>query len=126
MSTRRISTGNAYTPIGAYNSKIDLLKPVNRRDGNGDLAAPDVFAQNVWAKITPITPKYTEKPETITTEATFKIIIRYLPGVTSAMIVRSEGKIFNLQGPPLDPDGRKVEMWLMCYMRNDGVTGVQA
>jgi SPP1 family predicted phage head-tail adaptor len=108
------------------NSKIDLLKPVNRRDGNGDLAAPDVFAQNVWAKIQPITPKYMEKPETITTEATFKIIIRYLPGVTSAMIVRSEGKIYNLQGPPLDPDGRKVEMWLMCYMRNDGVTGVQA
>jgi SPP1 family predicted phage head-tail adaptor len=125
MLPRRISTGTNYTPIGGMTSKIDLLKPTNRRDINADQVAPDVFASNIWAKIQTLTSLYKEKTDLTTSEATHKIVIHYMDGVTSGMLVRNGGRIFNIEGTPNDPDGRRVELWINCYERNDGVTGVQ-
>lgn len=124
---RRLSTGTAYTPIGAKTSKINILSRSHKRDSAGEFMAPDVFAPNVWAKIQFIAPKYTEKPQQTVTEATHKIVISYIARVTSEMTVQDAvtGAIYNITAAN-DPDGRRVELWLMCYQRNDGKPGVQA
>jgi SPP1 family predicted phage head-tail adaptor len=124
MLPRRISTGFAPTPIGALNSKIDIEK-VLKRDGSGN-AVWDVFAANVWARIQTLTSTYKEKSQQSVSEATHKIVIRYMDGVTSAMRIKSEGRIYEIEGSPSDPDGSRRELWINCYMRNDGVSGVQA
>jgi len=126
MLPRRISTNAAYTPIGAMTSKIDILKRSTGRDANGEFKTPDVFAENLWAKIQFLTSKYTEKPQQVVSEATHKITMHFLAGVTSGMTVREGTAIYNIEGVPVDPDGRQVELWLYVYQRNDGAAGVHA
>jgi SPP1 family predicted phage head-tail adaptor len=123
MLPPRISSNVSYTPLGAMNSKITLLNPTNRRDGNGDPVDPDVFASGVWAKIQALAQRYTDKPDQTTIRATAKIVIRYQPGITSAMLVKDEatGAIYNMMTAN-DPDGHRVELWLMCYISTDGKT----
>jgi SPP1 family predicted phage head-tail adaptor len=123
MLPKRISTNASYTPIGALTSKIDLLKPTGRKDASGDPLPSDTWMQNLWAKIAPYRQKYTEKPETTTVEATYKITIRYVPGVSTDMIVQSEGKLYNIESVN-DVQGNKAELELMCYLRNDGASGI--
>jgi SPP1 family predicted phage head-tail adaptor len=119
MLPRRISTNATYTPTGAFTSKVNILKRSTARDSQGEFLAPDVFASKVWAKIQFIANKYTEKQQQNVTEATHKVIIRYLDHVTSDMLVQNGSKIFNIEAV-IDPDDRKVELWMFCYERNDG------
>ena len=128
MLPRRLSTGQSYTPIGAKTSKINLLRPTGRRDALGDPLPPDVFASGIWARIQTLTSKYTEKKEQVVSESTHKITIGFMDGVTSGMLVQDvvSGAIYEIEGSPNDPDGRRVELWLMCYLRNDGRNPIQA
>lgn len=122
MLPRRLSDNFGYTPRGAMNRRVQLLKRSTRRDANSEFLPPDIFA-TCWAKIGPITPKYTDRPQQVVTEATYKIVIPYLAGVTSGMQVKavSTGEVFDIM-VPTDPDDRQIELWLMCYQRNDGRT----
>jgi SPP1 family predicted phage head-tail adaptor len=122
MLPRRVSDNFAYTPRGSMNRQVQLLKPSTRRDASGEFLDPDVFA-TCWAKITSITPKYTEKKDQVVVEATHKIVIPYVDGITSEFTVKliSTGQIFLILEPN-DPDQRQVELWLRCYQRNDGRT----
>jgi SPP1 family predicted phage head-tail adaptor len=121
---RRLSTNLAPTPIGARNSQIDILK-IARQDGAGN-PVWDVFAAGIWAKIQTLTSTYKEKQQQEVSEATHRIILPYMTGVTSAMVVRSDGKVYQIEGDPSDPDGGRRELWINCYMRNSGASGVQA
>lgn len=122
MSLKRISTGQAYTSIGAMVSQINILKRNNRRDANGEFLDPVVVAGPLWARVQYMTDKLSQLPQQVVTEATHKVIIRYAPGIDSGMMVQTigDGKIFNMTTSPIDPDDRKVELWLFCYERTDG------
>jgi SPP1 family predicted phage head-tail adaptor len=95
---------------------IDLLQPNTQRDSNSEFLYPVVFA-TCWASIQALASKYTEKQEQVVTEATHKVVIQYRSGVTSAMKVRFEGRIFDIQAV-LDPDETHDQLWLMCYERS--------
>jgi SPP1 family predicted phage head-tail adaptor len=109
----------SYTPIGAFSVLINLMQRNSLRDTNGEFLPDVVFAQ-CWAAIRAITQKYTEKQQQVITEATHKVIIHYLAGVTSALKVQlPDGRIWNIEAAA-DPDERQVELNLYCYERNDG------
>jgi SPP1 family predicted phage head-tail adaptor len=109
----------SYTPIGAFCNRIQLMQKNSLRDANREFLADVVFAE-VWAAIRAITQKYTEKQQQAVTEATHKVTIPYLPGVTSALKVKlADGRIWNIEAVS-DPDERQVELNLYCYERNDG------
>lgn len=90
-----------------------------RRDANSEFLDPEPFAQGLWARIQYLTSKYIEKTQQVVTEATHKVIIRYMDGITDQMQVRSGVQIFNIESV-IDPDERKVELWLFCYEREGG------
>ena len=109
----------SYTPIGAFSTLINIMQKNSQRDANGEFLADVVFAQT-WAAIRAMTQKYTEKQQQVVTEATNKVTIPYISGVTSAMKVQlPDGRIWNIEAVS-DPDERQVELNLYCYARNDG------
>lgn len=110
----------SYTPVGAFTTLIQLMDKNSLRDSNGEFLADVLFAE-CWASIRAISQKYTEKQQQVVTEATHKVIIHYIPGVTSEMKVKlPDGRIWNIEDVA-DPDERQVELNLYCYERNDGV-----
>lgn len=125
MLPRRLSTNQSYTARGAMNTRIQLLKPNTTRDSSGELLPPDVFLE-CWARVQTLAPKYTEKTEQVVTEANILVIMPYVPGVTSAMLVKvvEDGSVMEIKNPN-DPQGTKVELYLQCYLRNDGRTPQQ-
>jgi SPP1 family predicted phage head-tail adaptor len=109
----------SYTPIGAFTTYISLMQKNSLRDTSGEFLADVVFAQ-CWAAIRALATKYTEKTQQVVTEATHKVIIPYISGVTSALKVKlPDGRIWNIEAAA-DPDERQVELNLYCYERNDG------
>lgn len=125
MLPRRLSTNQSYQPRGGMNTRIQLLKPNTTRDSSGELLPPDVFLE-CWARVQTLAPKYTEKTEQVVTEANILVIMPYVPGVTSAMLVKvvEDGSVMEIKNPN-DPQGTKVELYLQCYLRNDGRTPQQ-
>jgi SPP1 family predicted phage head-tail adaptor len=111
-------------------SQINILSASKRRDpSTGEFLSPDVFAGGIWARIQYVADRVQEKTEQVVTEATHKVTIRFIPGVVSSMtlqdITQPIAKLFNISAV-VDPDGRQFELWLFCYERDDGQTGVPA
>jgi SPP1 family predicted phage head-tail adaptor len=105
---------------GNLRTKITILQASARRDGKGEFLAPSEIAV-CWAEIAPISNMYADKQQQTVTEATWKIVIRYIDGITSGMIVQENGKTYNIEAV-VDPDRKRQMLYLMCYLRNDGRT----
>lgn len=116
MPLRRLSTGSGYQSTGALNQKVQIMQASTRRDSTGEFLDDEVFA-DCWARIQDISHKYTEKPQIVLTEATDVVYIRYIPGVTKAMKVRSGTRLMNIENA-VDPDGLQVELRIYCYDRD--------
>jgi len=101
---------------------ITLLLAEQKRSPIGEFLPPEKFA-STWASVRALAGRDLEKSQQVVAEVTHKIVMRYLPGVLAKMLVQlPDGRIFIIQAV-LDPDERKIEMWLMCKERNDGQHG---
>lgn len=116
MPLKRLSTGSGYQSTGALNQKVQIMQASTRRDSTGEFLDDEVFA-DCWARIQDISHKYTEKPQIVLTEATDVVYIRYIPGVTKAMKVRSGTRLMNIE-IAVDPDDLQVELRIYCYDRD--------
>lgn len=67
----------------------------------------------VWANIKPIAGKEYYQAETIESELTHRIIMRYRKGITPEMRVVYKGRIFYIQSVINDYE-RNVSLQLMC------------
>jgi len=120
-----------YTPIGDMIHKIDLLnaEDENSRASDGSYPAdPGVFVAGIYAKIEGLSAREVYKGQVITSEVVERVTIRGpnggnsdVAGIRTRMLVRktSDEKIFQIQGI-IDPDGRGVELRLLCVERDDG------
>jgi SPP1 family predicted phage head-tail adaptor len=119
LPLKRLSTGTAYTSAGAMNICITLLLADQQRTPDGEFLPWEKFA-STWASIRAMTGRDLEKAQQVVAEVTHKVVIRYMPGVLAKMLVQlPDGRIFLIQAI-MDPDERKVELWLLCKERNDG------
>lgn len=68
----------------------------------------------VWAAIEPLRGREYLEAKNVTPELTVRIRIRYKEGIDHGMRVKYGTRIFNIQSPPIDVEGRHQEMHLMC------------
>lgn len=113
-------THAVYSSIGGLNNRVVLLKPDTSKTATGGTKPPAVVA-TVWAGVEHIRALDIEKSQHVVGEVRHKIVIRYRAGITSDMLVQLGTRTLNVYAAK-DPDERKVELWLYCFERSDGVT----
>lgn len=95
-------------------NKITLQKMSETKDEYGTPIGYDwQDVATVWASIEPISGKEYIMLQNTNSELTLRIRMRYLPGVTNAMRVVYETRIFNIQSV-IDYKELHREMHLMC------------
>jgi SPP1 family predicted phage head-tail adaptor len=118
MLPRRLSNNSGYTSTGAMQHRVTLVQASTSRTATGEFVQSHEAVVTVWAAIQMLAQKYTEKEQKVITEATHKVTIRYMAGVTTEMLVQlADGRIWNIKAA-VDPDERGVEIHLFCYERN--------
>jgi SPP1 family predicted phage head-tail adaptor len=68
----------------------------------------------VWAYIEPLTGRQYFSAETVNSEVTHKIKLRYRTGIISDMQVKFGTRTFKIISPPMNLNEGNVEMHLMC------------
>jgi SPP1 family predicted phage head-tail adaptor len=114
-----IKTHETYTPIGSFNNRVTLLKPVTTKTSTGGAMPPAVVA-TVWAAVSMVRALDIEKAQNVVGEIRHKVVIRWRSGITSDMLVQLGTRILPIKAVK-DPDERRVELWLFCFERSDGV-----
>ena len=110
--------------------KIDILDPGDdtARNTDGSVADPTVFVAGLFAKIEAPTARESYRGQQILSEVEQRVTIRgpnggnsQVAGLRTRMVVRklADDRTFQIQGI-IDPDGRGVELRLICVERNDG------
>lgn len=121
MLPRRLSSGVQYTTAGEMDRQVTIQQQNPSGDDLGGIDSYTPFA-TVWAKIAAITGRELYQAGQMVEEATHKIVIHYLPGITDQMTILYNGRFFKIEAV-LDPDERQVEQWFLCYERNLGTAG---
>lgn len=114
---RIVSTGVEYTPAGAMVQEITLLAPSTVRDSETGEFGDSTEFQTLFANISALSGRELEKAQQLVAEVTHKVVLPYLPGVTTAMMVRFRGRFFQIESIT-DPDESQIELRLLCRERN--------
>lgn len=106
---------------GLLNKYITIETPTEAQNSVGQPIKTWATHAQVWAAIQPLRMQELVAAQQINGKATVKIRIRALDTVTEKMRVSWNGKIYNIEGPPLNMFERDREMHLMCSEGvNDG------
>lgn len=110
---------------GLLRHRVTIQAPTEVRTGSGatDIVYVDQF--DTWASVEPLTAREMWAASQVQSEATTRIRLRYRPGITAKHRVRwrriagspSVYDYFDIDGPPIDIEGRHHELHLMCVLR---------
>lgn len=67
-----------------------------------------------WAAVIPLSGREKTYAAAISAEASIRIEIRYMQGITADMRVNYGGRILELVAPPLDIEEKHIEIHLLC------------
>lgn len=100
---------------GALRHRINIEQKTLTPDGmGGNSISWGVFAQ-VWAAIWPRSAgKMQMESEQAQSKISHQIRIRYLPGLTSAMRVIYNGRVFHIVEAPINYEERQIYIDLLC------------
>jgi SPP1 family predicted phage head-tail adaptor len=99
---------------GALRHRVTIEELTNTQDSfGGEVGAWSAFASNIPASFEPVSGKELIAADVETSQITARFRIRHLSGVTAAMRVVYDGRIFQIVSPPIDPRGLKKELHLM-------------
>lgn len=111
---------------GELRHRLKIQRPVQVRTGSG--AFDEVFETwlEVWGAVEPLTPREIFAAAQVQSDITTRVRIRYRPGITAKMRVawqREAGspsimEYFDIEGPPIEPNTVRDELWLMCRRRD--------
>lgn len=112
---------------GLLRHKVTIQRAVDVQTGSG--AVETVYENwlvDVWAEVLPLSPRELIAARAVQSEITAKVRIRYRPGLDARMRVyhrRAPGSPslidwYDVEGPPVEVEGRKREVWLMCKRRD--------
>lgn len=106
---------------GELNKRIELLKyaDIENRHGTTSKELEKALPNLVWAKIEPYNGRDYQDVSKDKTEDTFKISIRYRPGINTNMLVRYKGTIFNILNIS-DPFEKHEQLILTCSIKSRG------
>ena len=91
---------------GVLRHRITFLHMVEKENEVGDTVFVEEPFKTVWASVEPLRGRDYFEARKIQSEATHKITIRYLPGVTPDMKIEFKGRMFEIEGPPINPGER--------------------
>jgi len=100
---------------GTLRHHIQIQQKTTAQDSFGAPVETWAVFATVWAEIKPASS--TDRAafnQATAPETTHKVNIRYLAGVTSAMRVMFDSRVFEIIAPPLNWDERNRELTLMC------------
>jgi SPP1 family predicted phage head-tail adaptor len=80
----------------------------------GEVTPSWVEVAKVWAAIEPLSGREFIAAAASQSEVTARVVIRYRPGVTSAMRLLHRGKLYNIQGVLADVDSGLDYLTLPC------------
>lgn len=110
MSRYRINSGE-------FKHRIIIQKLNKVRNKYGELIDTWVDFLEVRAAIYPLSGKDFFAAETINSEVTHKINIRYVEGITSAMRIQFGSRYFEITAPPINFQEKNVLLQIMCKER---------
>jgi SPP1 family predicted phage head-tail adaptor len=88
---------------------------------SGEVLASWVDVDKVWAAVEPLSAREFIAAAAGQSEVAARIVIRYRPGVTSAMRMLHRGKVYNIQGVLADMESGRDYLTLPCSEGvNDG------
>lgn len=83
--------------IGRMNKRITFEKITESEDELGQMCQRYEAVRTVWATITPTRGGEYYEAQKLREELTFKIYVRYLPGITADMRIRYKEKHFGIK-----------------------------
>lgn len=86
---------------------------VNQDDTGNEIESWSNFA-NIWADVRDISGREYFAAKQTNAEVTTKVTIKYFPGINASMRILHGNRTLYLEGPPIDPDGCKRDLILMC------------
>lgn len=100
---------------GRLRHRITFLYLAKEQDEVGDTVLVERPWKTVWASVEPLKGREYFEARKIQSEASHKITIRYLPGITPEMKIEFKGRIFDIEGPPINPEERNeyLEMYVI-------------
>lgn len=103
---------------GELRHRITIQSPSNIQNEYGEI---EVNSDETWidfatvrASITPISGKEFFAAETVNSEITHKIKIRYIKGIASNMRVKFGDRYFDITSPPINFQEKNTELQLLC------------
>jgi len=99
--------------IGRLRHRARLQAPTGNADGGGGTAAGWADVATVWAALAPLAARERLQAEQVAARATHRATIRWRAGVTAAMRLVVQGRVFAVRGVA-DPDGRRRRLEILC------------
>lgn len=100
---------------GELRHRVTLQQKTISRDN------PERIAVENWTDVTTVSANVKDlrgrelfEAQAVNAEVTALIKMRYRFGITSAMRVKFGARIFDIISPPINPDGRRIELQLTC------------
>lgn len=102
---------------GGLNRRITIQSNVGTQDPNTGEIIPGAWtdwASNIAASVSPVSARELAQSQQTTSELRTRFVIRYRPGVISAMRVVYRGVNYDIQGVIPDPDSNLEWLTLDC------------
>lgn len=111
---------------GRLRHRVRVQRAVDVVTNSGAVETQYVDLFESWAEVLPLTPRELYAARQVQAEVTAKVRLRYRPGLdarTRVLWRREAGspsviEVFDVEGPPIEVEGRRRELWLMCKRRD--------
>lgn len=105
--------------IGDLRHRVTFQQQQKVPDGRGGFVTTWVDMVTVWASVQALRPWERIQAQQTQTGVTHQVVIRYREGITASMRIVHDGRHLYLQGPPVDPDGRRRWLQMLCEEREE-------
>lgn len=111
---------------GPMRHRVWIQRPTEVRTDSGAFTEAFEDWLEVWADIEPLSVREALIAQGIVSDITTRIRMRWRDAITAKMRIRhqvvsgspSSSDYYDIEGPPMNVNGRRVEMWLMCKRRD--------
>jgi SPP1 family predicted phage head-tail adaptor len=107
---------------GTLNHRIIIQDSTETRDALGEPIKTWFTWATVWAEKRDLTGNALFTAMQVQEKIKTRFKIRWLRGLTAQMrIIWNGGDIYHIDGPPIDPDGRREDMHLMAHWTGERI-----
>jgi len=98
---------NKYNPnfhSGLFRNRISIVEMVDEPDEIGNQIEVERPVKQAWAMIKTLKGSEYFKASSVRGERTYRFITHYTEGITNKMVVKYDGRLFDIIEPPINDD----------------------